>query len=64
MVDHFERTTKAGEGFSVDGVRMAGGVQVWPGLVDLTVDGKGRAVDGALGAAGLNLAVLVDEDKV
>ena len=43
---------------------MAGRVEIWPGLVDLAVDGEGGAIDGVLGAAGLDFAVLVDEDEV
>lgn len=64
MVDHLNGTAEATEGFAVDGVRVAGGVEVRAGFVDGTVDCEGWAVDGSLGAAGLDFAVLVDEDEI
>lgn len=64
MVDHLDGTAETTEGFAVDRVRVAGGVEVRAGFVDGTVDCEGWAVDGGLGAARLDFAVLVDEDEV
>lgn len=43
---------------------MAGGVQVWPRLVDLAVYGKSWGIDGVLSAAGLHLSMLVNKDQI
>ena len=64
LVDHLDGTAETTKGFAVDRVRVAGGVEVRACFVDGTVDCEGWAVYGGLGAAGLDFAVLVDEDEV
>jgi hypothetical protein len=59
---HVQLPTKDGEGLAVDGVGVAGGVDVGAGLVDLRVDGEGGGVDGLVALD--DLAVFVDEDQV
>ena len=60
--DHVELTAKDAERLSVHRVRMARSSHVWPGLVDLGVDGKRSAVDRLL--TDDDLAVLVDKLEV
>ena len=37
---HVKLAAEDGEGFAVDAVRVAGGVDVWAGFVDFAVDGE------------------------
>lgn len=59
---HIQLAAKYREGFPIDGMRVAGGVYVWPRLVNLGVDGEGSRVDGLV--ADNDFAFLIDEDKV
>lgn len=43
---------------------MAGSIEVWTSLVDLAMDGKSRSIDGGLSTTWLDLAILIDKDKV
>jgi hypothetical protein len=42
---HVEFPSEDAEGFAVDRVRVAGGVDLGPGFVDLGMDGEGGGVD-------------------
>ena len=43
---------------------MARSVEVWTSLVDLAMDGKSWSIDGGLSTTRLDLALLIDKNKV
>lgn len=43
---------------------VAGSIEIWTSLVDLAMDCKSRSIDGSLSTTWLDLAFLIDKDKV
>lgn len=64
LVQWLDGSSKAGEGFPKDRMRMACRVDVRPCLMYFAVDRKGRAVDGELRSFVLHLSLLIDENQI
>lgn len=64
LVQHLNGTAETRKGFPVHGVGVTRRVQIRPCLVNLTVDGKRRSVDGMLGPSGNDFAALVDQHQI
>lgn len=62
LSDHLQLPPKHAKSLAMNRMRVAGGVDIRPGLVDGTVDGEGRSVDGL--AALRDPALLIDQDQI